>query len=102
MRGNETIKSAKIVAMVSSVLGWRLILMVRLGRCGSLSFRLHCSRDQMVDMIPYLLLETYLDGIPDRFFSGYVHVNWKIPSKWISFSTKRTSVDVYQEPKYHL
>ena len=47
-------------------------------------------------------LDTYLDGIPDRFVSGYVHVNWKIPSKWISFSTKRTSVEAYQEPKYHL
>ena len=76
--------------------------MVRLGRCRSLSFRLLRLRDQMVDMIPYLLSDTYLNGIHDSFFSGYVHVNWKIPSKWISFSTKRTSVDEYQEPQYHL
>jgi hypothetical protein len=76
--------------------------MVRLRRCRSSNFRLRCLRDSMVDMIPYLLLDTYLDGIPASFFSGYVHVNWKIPSKWISFSTKRTSVDAYQERKYHL
>ena len=76
--------------------------MVKLGRCRSSSFRLRRLRDSMVDTIPYLPLDTYLDGILDSFFSRYVHVNWKIPSKWISFSTKRTPVDAYQEPKYHL
>ena len=30
--------------------------------------------NDMVDTIPYLLLDTYLHGIPDSFFSGrYVH-----------------------------
>jgi len=76
--------------------------MVRLGRCQLSSFCLYCLRDRMVDTIPYLLLDTYLNGIPDSFFFRYIHVNWKIPSKWISFHTKRTSVDAYQEPKYHL
>ena len=76
--------------------------MVRLGRCQPSSFCLHCLRDRMVDTIPYLPVDTYLDGILDSFFPRYVHVNWQIPSKWISFSTKRTSVDAYQELKYHL
>ena len=50
-------------------LGWQLIVMVELGRCWLSSFFLLCLRDQMVDMIPYLLLDIYLDGIHDRFFS---------------------------------
>ena len=73
--------------------GVRLIVMVRLGRCPSSSFCLCRLWDQMVDTILYLLLDIYLDGFPDSFFSGYVRVNWKIPFKWISFPTKRTSVD---------
>ena len=82
--------------------GVPFIVMVRLGRYPSSSFRLRRLCDQMVDTIPYLLLDTYLNGIPDSFFYGYIRVNWKIPSKWVSFPTKRTSADTYQEAKYHL
>ena len=59
--------------------------MVRLGRCQPTSFCLCRLRDRMVDTIPYLTLDTYLDGILDSFYFGYFHVNWKIPSNWISF-----------------
>ena len=52
--------------------------MVRLGRCRSSSSCLRRLRDQMVDMIPYLLLDNYLDGIPDSLFflmrSRYLYI----------------------------
>ena len=76
--------------------------MVMVGECRSSSFGLRRLCNSMVVTIPYLTLDTYLDRILDSFFFRYVQVNRKIPSKWISFPTKRTSVDAYQEPKYHL
>ena len=71
MRRNYYIRP--IVAMVSRVLGRRLIVMVRLGRCQPSSFCLRRLRDRMVDTIPYLSLDTYVDGILDSFFPWYVH-----------------------------
>ena len=50
--------------------GVRLIVMVRLGRCRSSSFRLCRLYNQMVGTIPCLLLDTYLDDISDGFFSN--------------------------------
>ena len=88
--------------MVSRVLGGlvrRLIVMVA-EMSGVVVF---CSLSaDIVDTLLYLPMDTYLDGILDSFLSRYVQVNLEIPSKWISFSTNRTSVDLYQEPTYHL
>ena len=87
-----------MVSRVSGGLVRRLIVMV-VEMSGVVVFcRLS---DDMVDTLLYLPMDAYLDGILDTFLSRYVHVNFEIPSKWISFSTNRTPVDTYQDHRYY-
>ena len=56
------------MAMVSKVLGQQLMVMIMVGDMLVVAFLSCCLCNRMVDMILYLLLDTYLEGILDSFF----------------------------------